>query len=82
MKKIVLYVGAFLFSIAGYAQQALWGGGDIVSPQINKDNSVTFRILAPKASKVEIEGDFLPAQKNQDSFWRSRSSGKSSAERR
>lgn len=36
MKKIVLYVGAFLFSIAGYAQQALWGGGDIVSPQINK----------------------------------------------
>ena len=63
MKKIVLYVGAFLFSIAGYAQQALWGGGDIVSPQINKDNSVTFRILAPKASKVEIEGDFLPAQK-------------------
>ena len=53
MKKIVLYVGAFLFSIAGYAQQALWGGGDIVSPQINKDNSVTFRILAPKASKVE-----------------------------
>ena len=44
MKKIVLYVGAFLFSIAGYAQQALWGGGDIVSPQINKDNSVTFRI--------------------------------------
>ena len=45
MKKIVLYVGAFLFSIAGYAQQALWGGGDIVSPQINKDNSVTFPIL-------------------------------------
>ena len=76
MKKIVLYVGAFLFSIAGYAQQALWGGGDIVSPQINKDNSVTFRILAPKASKVEIEGDFLPAQKIKDSFWRSRSSGK------
>ena len=26
MKKIVLYVGAFLFSIAGYAQQALWVG--------------------------------------------------------
>ena len=24
MKKIVLYVGAFLFSIAGYAQQALF----------------------------------------------------------
>ena len=68
MKKIVLYVGAFLFSIAGYAQQALWGGGDIVSPQINKDNSVTFRILAPKASKVEIEGDFLPAQKIKTPF--------------
>ena len=44
------------------------GGGDIVSPQINKDNSVTFRILAPKASKVEIEGDFLPAQKIKTPF--------------
>lgn len=32
MKKIVLYVGAFLFSIAGYTQQALWGGGAISFP--------------------------------------------------
>lgn len=63
MRKIVLYASALLFSLSGYAQQALWSGGDIVSPQINKDNSVTFRILAPKASKVEIEGDFLPTQK-------------------
>lgn len=68
MKKIVLYASALLFSLSGYAQQALWGGGDIVSPQINKDNSVTFRILAPKASKVEIEGDFLPTQKIKTPF--------------
>lgn len=40
------------------------GWGRYRFPQINKDNSVTFRILAPKASKVEIEGDFLPAQKS------------------
>ena len=33
-----------------------------------QDNSVTFRILAPKASKVEIEGDFLPAQKIKTPF--------------
>ena len=36
------------------------GAGDIVSPQVNKDHTVTFRIHAPKASKVEVEGDFLP----------------------
>lgn len=44
------------------AQQALWGIPQIVSPQINDDNSVTFRLAAPAARSVEVTGDFLPTQ--------------------
>ena len=41
------------------AQQALWGSSKIVSPEINEDNTVTFRLHAPKAVKVQVSGDFL-----------------------
>jgi len=45
------------------AQQALFmGGPQITSPQVNPDNSVTFRLLAPDAKEVRISGDFIPAQ--------------------
>ncbi len=63
MKKIVSIAAALLLTIGAFAQQALWGGSKIVSPQINDDNSVTFRLRAPKAVKVEVTGDFLPTQK-------------------
>ena len=52
-----------LAAVSGFAQQALFGGTQIVSPEINSDNSVTFRIMAPQAQKVQITGDFLPTQK-------------------
>lgn len=42
------------------AQEAIWGGGDITSPEINKDNSVTFRYFAPGASEVKLTGDWMP----------------------
>ncbi len=32
--------------------------GSIVSPQVNSDNSVTFRLLAPKAKKVTVVADW------------------------
>ncbi|MFA5302323.1 MAG: esterase, partial [Bacteroidales bacterium] len=45
------------------AQQALFmGGPDIVSPQVNPDHSVTFRLLAPNAKEVKLTGDFIPSQ--------------------
>lgn len=44
------------------AQQALWGGSQIVSPDIHEDGTVTFRLKAPKAVKVQVTGDFLPTQ--------------------
>lgn len=52
-----------LLCVTAFAQQALWGGSQIVSPEIHEDNTVTFRLRAPKAVKVEVTGDFLPTQK-------------------
>ena len=49
--------------IASNAQQALWGASPIVSPEVNPDNTVTFRLRAPKAVSVQLTGDFLPTQK-------------------
>ena len=45
------------------AQQALWGGPDILSPEIHVNHTVTFRLLAPNADTVLITGDFLPTEK-------------------
>ena len=45
-----------------FAQQALWGGAAVVSPDIHEDYTVTFRLKAPKAVRVQITGDFLPPQ--------------------
>lgn len=45
-----------------FAQQALWGSAPVVSPEIHDDNTVTFRLKAPKAVRVQVTGDFLPPQ--------------------
>ena len=53
-----------VLTLAGHAQQALtWGQNPLVSPEVNQDNSVTFRMMAPEARKVQVTGDFLPTQK-------------------
>ena len=60
-----LYHVLIALCIAGtnaMAQQALFGGKMPVSPEINKDNTVTFRCVAPEAQKVQITGDFLPTK--------------------
>ena len=62
MKRITITAAALLFSVASFAQQALWDAAQAVSPQVNEDNSVTFRLHAPKAVKVQVSGDFLPAE--------------------
>lgn len=41
------------------AQQALFGGQQINSPEINPDNSVTFQLLAPNADEVILSGDWM-----------------------
>jgi enterochelin esterase family protein len=65
MKNQLTLVAFILFLLANncFAQQALWGGQQIVSPEINADKTVTFRVQAPNADSVQITGDFLPTIK-------------------
>ena len=64
IKKSTFIALTVLLSVEGlFAQQALFSGGpQITSPQVNPDNSVTFRLLAPDAREVRLTGDFIPAQ--------------------
>ena len=43
MKKLLTLLACALFATTLWAQQALWGGVPVVSPEINSDNTVTFR---------------------------------------
>ena len=55
-------VSIALLNIDSYAQQALWGGEQITSPEVKEDHSVTFRLQAPNAKEVKISGDWMPAE--------------------
>ncbi len=49
------------------------GGPVVVSPQVNADNTVTFRLLAPTAKEVKLTGQFekapLPMTKDTQGVW-------------
>ncbi len=62
MKNLFITALLLLSVLCTFAQQVHWGGEPIVSPQINPDNSVTFRLFAPNATKVVVVGVFLPQQ--------------------
>ncbi|MES2796512.1 MAG: alpha/beta hydrolase-fold protein [Bacteroidota bacterium] len=70
MKKTLVFILAFTFFSVNIslAQEALFNAGDIKSPEINADKSVTFRFFAPKADSVFLMGDFLPTMKQQTRF--------------
>lgn len=68
MNKLSFLVILLLWCTFSSAQQALWGGAPIVSPEIHDNNAVTFRLKAPKAVKVQVTGDFLPTQKIKTPF--------------
>ena len=68
MKKIVLSAAMLLIGSLACAQQALWGMAPVVSPEVHEDNTVTFRLKAPNAAKVQVTGDFLPTQKIKTPF--------------
>lgn len=59
MKKLIAICAALAIGMAAWAQQALGPGTGLVSPEINPDHSVTFRLFAPKAIKVQVTGDFM-----------------------
>ena len=68
MKKLFFLSALLLMCTVAFAQQALWGVAPVVSPEVHDDNTVTFRLKAPKAVKVQVTGDFLPTQKIKTPF--------------
>ena len=68
MKRISILSALLLMCAMTFAQQALWGGAPVVSPEIHDNNTVTFRLKAPKAVTVQVTGDFLPTQKIKTPF--------------
>lgn len=63
MKRVTAILAALLIAGSAFAQQALVPGTGIISPEINADNSVTFRYYNPKAITVQVSGDFLPTER-------------------
>lgn len=63
MKRILYGLIATFAWLNVSAQQALWGAPQVTSPEVNSDNTVTFRIFAPAARQVQVTGDFLPTKK-------------------
>ena len=64
MRKTLFMVALCLVGMTAQAQQNLsFGAGQQpVSPEVNANNTVTFRMIAPEAQKVQVTGDFLPPQ--------------------
>lgn len=75
MKRFILFAALLAGGFAASAQEAIWGGGEVVSPEILPDNRVTIRVLAPEARKVEVTGDFLPAQRVETPFGQADAAG-------
>ena len=64
MKKLFLLVAVACFAFSASAQEALGSRAQVVSPQINENNSVTLRLAAPEAKKVTVAGNFLTPDGN------------------
>lgn len=68
MKKILTLMTSASLALGTLAQQAIWGVPQLISPEVNADNTVTFRFAAPNAQEVKVTGDFLPTEKIQTPF--------------
>ena len=59
MKKLFVAMAAVLASMSMSAQQNIsFREGKLVSPQVNSDKTVTFRLKAPKAKSVKVLADW------------------------
>ncbi len=61
-QQVFIVAALTLMSFQATAQQAAYGGGEIVSPEIHEDHTVTFRVQAPGADEVKLTGDWMPAE--------------------
>lgn len=59
MKKVLSVACFACFTLHVMSQENLWWKTPVNSPEVNKDNTVTFRLKAANATKVEVVGDFL-----------------------
>lgn len=59
MKKVLSVACFACFTLQVVSQENLWWKTPVNSPEVNKDNTVTFRLKAANATKVEVVGDFL-----------------------
>ena len=68
-----LFAGAILAALFVSPALAQRGGPAVRSPEILPDGRVTFRLAAPNASEVRVNGDFLkapePLQKDERGVW-------------
>lgn len=80
MKKLLfISFTAFLFAVAStlYAQQNIGSHNrkSDISPVVNSDKTVSFRLYAPNAKTVTVKGDWVdagtgfPLSKGQDGWW-------------
>lgn len=68
MRKTLTIAAFMLAAVSAAAQQALWGVPTIISPEVRDDKTVTFRLNAPAAGRVQVTGDFLPTEKIKTPF--------------
>ena len=74
MKRLLLLFVGVLMCMMTYAQQALLEEKSLLSPLVHENNTVTFRLKAPKAVKVQVVGDFTPSGvvdmvENEEGVW-------------
>ena len=64
MRKQLIITLAFVswLSLPALAQQAIFGGTEIVSPEIHENHTVTFNVNAPEAEEVKLSGDWMPVE--------------------
>ena len=59
MKKYFIFLSVILLiNVSSFSQENIGSRIVINSPEVNPDNSVTFRLRAPKAVHVQVFGDF------------------------
>ena len=68
MKTLLSFAAGCLISLSAWAQETVAvNTGDIVSPEV-KNQTVTFKLLAPTAKEVLVEADFFEKTKRQTSL--------------
>ncbi len=59
MRKPISFILTGFVTLTLTAQQDLFRGNSIISPEVNPDKTVTFRISAPEASSVSVSGSWM-----------------------